>query len=792
MATIKGIYRVLNYQGTYDEIHLKTDASQVIESDLKSFVSITEKTAWNNKSDIGHKHTSNDISDATDANTAGKIIKRDSNGDFSARNMKGNAYTATVLQTARKINGVSFDGSTDITITAKPTGHTHTSSEISDATNLNSPNKVVKRNVNGDFSAGTITANLSGNASSATKLETARTINGIPFDGTNNITINAIPTSHNHDDLYKRKSEDYRITPKLLSKGQDLNLLYVSGHYVSGWDSNSVTILNRPPGSMGFSLEVRNIVGLETSAGRTIQIATMRENNEVYIRNKEENASWTNWIKQWNSNNLVFGNGSEQMARGNHTHNYLSSNGGIINGNVTFSADNTGFNMYGGARIYKKQGAGLRLVPHIDNIGVTITDKSDTVDVLNVKLDSFTYKGNKVYHYGDKPKPSEIGAAEVSHKHNYVPISSGGNITIHADSDASSTAEYVYLKAGHNILQVTSSGGGNTVTKGNDKLTFNGDKVYHAGNKPTPEEIGAAKATHGNHVPNKQSANNRVFLRNDNTWQALPNATINQTGIVQLTDSTSSQSTTTAATANSVKIAYDLANSKASSAHGHHNISSRGSVAMETGLNRPTVAGLSMSEVLNNGYPTTYGNVMTMRGRGDGQLLIGWPGTSGGHAPAYIRSKRDVGDAEWSQWAQIYTTANKPTLTDLGISTLNRGAYLTGSNYNGMTAVTWAVDATTTATPNKIAARDNSADISARLFRSSYPNDTTISGAMAFRINNAGNNYIRFCSDTEAIRTFLSTYSKSQTYSRSEMDNRYRQKADLVFTNTISIVTPAA
>ncbi len=82
---------------------------------------------------------------------------------------------------------------------------------------------------------------------------------------------------------------------------------------------------------------------------------------------------------------------------------------------------------------------------------------------------------------------SEIGA---------VPLSTGGNITIHADSDASTTNEYLMLKAGHNELKITTSGGGSTVTKGQDKLTFNGNVVYHAGKKPTPADIGAAPSSH--------------------------------------------------------------------------------------------------------------------------------------------------------------------------------------------------------------------------------------------------------------------------------------------------------
>lgn len=37
----------------------------------------------------------------------------------------GNIATATKLKTARKINGVDFDGTSDITITTEPNAHTH-------------------------------------------------------------------------------------------------------------------------------------------------------------------------------------------------------------------------------------------------------------------------------------------------------------------------------------------------------------------------------------------------------------------------------------------------------------------------------------------------------------------------------------------------------------------------------------------------------------------------------------------------------------------------------------------
>ena len=57
------------------------------------------------------------------------------------------------------------------------------------STNLNTINTVVVRDGAGNFSANIITASLTGNASTAAKLQTIRTINGVGFDGSANITI---------------------------------------------------------------------------------------------------------------------------------------------------------------------------------------------------------------------------------------------------------------------------------------------------------------------------------------------------------------------------------------------------------------------------------------------------------------------------------------------------------------------------------------------------------------------------------------------------------------------------
>jgi len=170
-----------------------------------------------------------------------------------AADTSGNAATATALATARSIGislsgdvtgsgSASFDGTGNITITASnmavqansvalgtdTTGNYvqqgatsgngisgsvnsegGTFTVTSNATNANTPSTIVYRDASGNFSAGTITAALSGNATTssscsgnaatATTLATARTIGGVSFDGSANINLPGVNTAGNQN-----------------------------------------------------------------------------------------------------------------------------------------------------------------------------------------------------------------------------------------------------------------------------------------------------------------------------------------------------------------------------------------------------------------------------------------------------------------------------------------------------------------------------------------------------------------------------------------------------------------
>lgn len=59
------------------------------------------------------------------------------------------------------------------------------------------------------------------------------------------------------------------------------------------------------------------------------------------------------------------------------------------------------------------------------------------------------------------------------------------------------------------------------------------------------------------------------------------------------------------------------------------------------------------------------------------------------------------------------------------------------------------------ATANTLVLRDGSADVNARLLRTTYSDESTMSGAIAFRVNNSTNNYTRYCNDPTSVRNWM-------------------------------------
>jgi hypothetical protein len=139
----------------------------------------------------------------------------------------GNAASATKLETARTINGVSFDGTADITITEVNGKTIATTDQIQNAfsnivvdgitihadrqmdtlelaagtniaLNADTINEKVTIGVTGKVAnavqadSATVASSCTGNSATATKLSTVRKINGVLFDGSADITITQV------------------------------------------------------------------------------------------------------------------------------------------------------------------------------------------------------------------------------------------------------------------------------------------------------------------------------------------------------------------------------------------------------------------------------------------------------------------------------------------------------------------------------------------------------------------------------------------------------------------------
>ncbi|EHA9975764.1 chaperone of endosialidase [Escherichia coli] len=222
-------------------------------------------------------------------------------------------------------------------------------------------------------------------------------------------------------------------------------------------------------------------------------------------------------------------------------------------------------------------------------------------------------------------------------------------------------------------------------------------RVYNTKNKPTASDVGALPLTGGTlsggltssgEIISKYANGFRIaygsfgfFIRNDGSntyfmltasgdtlgsWNGLRPITINNTsGAVSIgnglnvTGGVNGSLNGNASTATKLQTARNI-NGVKFDGSGDININtlvSRGRVTALSGSTQGT-AGIQMYEAYNNSYPTTHGNVLHMKGAsaaGEGELLIGWSGTSGAHAPVFIRSRRDTTDAAWSAWAQVYT-----------------------------------------------------------------------------------------------------------------------------------------
>ena len=487
---------------------------------------------------------------------------------------------------------------------------------------------------------------VSGNAGTATKLATARAIQignkSNSFDGSANITytladIGAAAASHNHGLLHNvlavtlanttedsgwsmiNSSYNGFLLKSIRTNASAPNWIcnnYSAGIAFGGADTKGVisTAYNSPSIKFAGGNGSKPVwwIGLTGTSGTSYNLANF------------ENKNHGTHVTYSTSAPLVAGTASvgsaANVARGDHIHPAQTS----VSGNA---------------------GTATKLATART---LTIGSKGKTFDGSgNVSWSLSEILGQGTITTGDWNGANTMGVYEVSNfSGSNGPTGAykwGGLLTLRYGN----VQNQVYLSHGNNEMWIRGGWAG----------TWNGSwsRVYTTNYKPTLADIGHSVYTRSSVGTLDWSSNAEALL----TKAAIAHWNGAYSGTTSNLAYCNRGAFGTIVTKNS--------GDYATASHTHNAIVSRGNVTAETEANRPAVGGLSMGCVYSNGYPTTYGNVMTMKGTGDGQLLIGWSGTSGAHAPAYIRSRRDTSDANWSGWAQIYTTAHKPTPADLGL-----------------------------------------------------------------------------------------------------------------------------
>ena len=131
------------------------------------------------------------VSSNTETNIAVTYDDADNTLDFVIgtlnQSTSGNAATATALETARTIHGVSFDGTANIDLSEVVQDTVGAMFSSNTETNITATYQDADGTI--DLVIGTLNQDTTGNAATATALETARTIGGTSFDGTANIAV---------------------------------------------------------------------------------------------------------------------------------------------------------------------------------------------------------------------------------------------------------------------------------------------------------------------------------------------------------------------------------------------------------------------------------------------------------------------------------------------------------------------------------------------------------------------------------------------------------------------------
>lgn len=220
---------------------------EAVDQKVANYLATVAKGDKGDKGDTGVVDTTADYT-WTGENTFNKKI-------IAKAGVQGNADTATKLQTARRLGGQLFDGTSDVTLPG------------------------VNATGNQDTSGHAASADVS---NKAVALKIARRINGTPFDGTSDITVNPVVNFVNTEtDVFKLSNGFYYF--------------------------NGVVAPNKPAAATNwFTVEV-----MQTATDGFMRLV---DNLGLSFWNKKSDSNWSSWKKDAEDSTVVHNTGNEEVS----------------------------------------------------------------------------------------------------------------------------------------------------------------------------------------------------------------------------------------------------------------------------------------------------------------------------------------------------------------------------------------------------------------------------------------------------------------------------------------------
>ena len=317
-------------------------ASQVAINDdsnanAERFITFVDSSSGNNsvKTDPQFKYNPS-TNTITTTNIAGNVtgdLTGDVTGDVTG-NISGNAGTATVLQTARNIGGVSFNGSAAINLPGvNQAGNQNTSGNAATATKL-----ATARNIGGVSFDGSAAINLpgvnqsgnqntSGNAATATVLATTRafsisgdiTANAINFNGSGAVALSATIDNNAVDKNCMANEAVGEAELHISNDGSNGQFLQKQSGNSGGltWATVTVPSANTLSGStLASGVTASSITSLGTLSGLTVQ-GTVTVNNGNTIELKTSSGNVRGYIQATETNDahlIIATSGGEDIS----------------------------------------------------------------------------------------------------------------------------------------------------------------------------------------------------------------------------------------------------------------------------------------------------------------------------------------------------------------------------------------------------------------------------------------------------------------------------------------------